>query len=72
MRVKRIRIFDQVVKISKGGKVKYELDKNSGLIKVQCIYLIEFGLSPDPLYSCLILPLCAFVIRFEKKKKSDY
>lgn len=52
LRVKRIRIFDQVVEISKGGKVKYELDKNSGLIKVQCIYLIEFGSSPDPLYSC--------------------
>ncbi|CAH8305146.1 unnamed protein product [Eruca vesicaria subsp. sativa] len=37
--------INQVVEISKGGKVKYELDKNSGLIKVDRV-----------LYSSIVYP----------------
>lgn len=32
----------QVVEISRGSKVKYELDKKTGLIKVQMSYLLWF------------------------------
>ncbi|XP_010489522.1 PREDICTED: soluble inorganic pyrophosphatase 2-like isoform X1 [Camelina sativa] len=38
-------VFNCVVEISKGGKVKYELDKNSGLIKVDRV-----------LYSSIVYP----------------
>nr|AFK42452.1 unknown [Lotus japonicus] len=47
-------VFNCVVEISKGGKVKYELDKTSGLIKVDrvlyssVVYPHNYGLSHEP------------------------
>ncbi|CAM6105068.1 unnamed protein product [Calypogeia fissa] len=48
-------IFNMVVEIGKGGKVKYELDKNSGLIKVDrvlyssVVYPQNYGFIPRTL-----------------------
>ena len=64
--------------------MKYELDKNSGLIKVQTLYLIRLSVdrSSDPSYSLIssvhqsymlwMYTVCAFIRRFEKKNKSDH
>ncbi|CAM6097895.1 unnamed protein product [Calypogeia fissa] len=49
------KIFNMVVEIGKGGKVKYELDKNSGLIKVDrvlyssVVYPQNYGFIPRTL-----------------------
>jgi inorganic pyrophosphatase len=48
-------VFNMVVEIGKGGKVKYELDKNSGLIKVDrvlyssVVYPHNYGFIPRTL-----------------------
>lgn len=50
----------QVVEISKGSKVKYELDKKSGLIKVSVIpFKYSFDLDHSVHASWLNLEVCA-------------
>ncbi|GMP96605.1 hypothetical protein CsSME_00045162 [Camellia sinensis var. sinensis] len=62
----------QVVEISKGSKVKYELDKKTGMIKVDCVlyssvvYPHNYGFIPrtlcedkDPMDVLVIMQVCS-------------
>ncbi|KAI7728720.1 hypothetical protein M8C21_019091 [Ambrosia artemisiifolia] len=68
-------IFNCVIEISKGSKVKYELDKKTGLIKVDrvlyssVVYPHNYGFVPrtlcednDPLDVLVIMQACQFIL----------
>ncbi|XP_028109753.1 soluble inorganic pyrophosphatase-like isoform X1 [Camellia sinensis] len=66
-----------VVEISKGSKVKYELDKKTGMIKVDCVlyssvvYPHNYGFIPrtlcedkDPMDVLVIMQVCCLICIF--------
>ncbi|GMP85390.1 hypothetical protein CsSME_00038567 [Camellia sinensis var. sinensis] len=71
------KIFNCVVEISKGSKVKYELDKKTGMIKVDrvlyssVVYPHNYGFIPrtlcednDPMDVLVIMQVCCLICIF--------
>ncbi|KAK2404656.1 soluble inorganic pyrophosphatase [Trifolium repens] len=56
-------VFNCVVEIGKGSKVKYELDKKSGLIKFYCVSITLIFLHVWPVFVAEefhVRPICAY------------